>query len=58
MKQAETYMELIAVCPHCGARQEVEWCDESVNGKEEWVCAECSEPFSYVHPENQYGLSV
>ena len=57
MKQAETYMELKAVCPSCGDHTEVEWVDETVNGLENWVCERCNERFSYCHPENIYGLS-
>lgn len=58
MKQAETYLALWAICPHCEHQQEVEWCDEAVNGKEEHICEQCNEEFTYTHPENQYGLAV
>lgn len=58
MKQAETYLELWAICPHCGEHQAVEWCDETVDGLEEGCCEKCGEDFTYVHPENQYGLAV
>lgn len=58
MKQAETYLEIRAVCPHCNEHQEVEWCDETVNGKEEAACQKCGEEFAYVHPGNLYGLAV
>lgn len=57
-KQAETYLELWAICPHCGENQPVEWCDDSVDGKEEWTCEKCGMEFLYVHPENKYGLGV
>lgn len=58
MKQAETYLELHVECPYCGKVQEVEWVDETVDGKEEWRCEECDEEFTYCHPENHYGHTL
>jgi len=58
MKQAETYIDLKAECPHCGEGMEVEWADDTVNGLEEWQCENCNEQFTYCHPCNQYGLAV
>lgn len=56
-KQAETFLALQAECPHCGHIAEVEWVDETVDGLEERACDNCSEPFTYCHPFNNYGLA-
>ena len=57
-QQAETYPQMMAVCPNCTALTEVEWCDETVDGLEEWQCEHCSTDFTYCHPLNNYGLAV
>ena len=57
MKQAEVYIELNAVCPHCNETNIVEWVDETVDGLEEWKCDNCPEHFTYCHPMNNYGLA-
>lgn len=57
MKQAETFIDIVAACPHCGMHQLVEWADDTVDGLEEHVCEHCNQSFSYCHPNNKHGLA-
>jgi hypothetical protein len=57
MKQAETYVNLMAICPHCSHHQEVEWAESCEDALREYDCDLCKKEFSYCHESNDYGLN-
>ena len=53
--KADTWIEILAECPHCGDVHPVDLVFDSDSESRKWTCTTCEKDFEYWHPDNGRG---